>query len=44
MEYDTPALNAHLKRIKDRFPASKIMVMVPDDNINHSHSLPFPHC
>lgn len=33
--YDNPALNAHLKRIKDRFPASKIMVMVPDDNINY---------
>ena len=33
--WDNPALNKALKRIKDRFPASKTMVMVPDDNIHY---------
>jgi len=33
--YDNPALNAQLKRIKDRFPASKTVVMVPDDDIRY---------
>ena len=33
--YDNPALTVALKRIKDRFPASKTMVMVPDDDIRY---------
>jgi hypothetical protein len=33
--YDNPGLNAQLKRIKDRFPASKTVVMVPDDDIRY---------
>lgn len=33
--YDNPALTLALKRIKDRFPASKVMVMVPDDDIHY---------
>jgi biopolymer transport protein ExbD len=34
-DYDNVTLNGHLKRIKDRFPASKTIVMVPDDNIRY---------
>lgn len=34
-EYDNAALTAALKRIKDRFPASKTIVMVPDDDIRY---------
>jgi biopolymer transport protein ExbD len=33
--YDYAALNAALKRIKDRFPASKTIVFVPDDDIRY---------
>lgn len=34
-DYDLPALTTALKRIKDRFPASKVLVMVPDDDIRY---------
>ena len=33
--YDNDALTVALKRIKERFPASKTIVMVPDDDIRY---------